>query len=60
MGFFQSSERLDKVEIAFRKYDTNKDGYLSREEFHEVIQLDQEQEVLLNWPAFICFYGSVS
>ncbi len=27
---------MDKVELAFRKFDTNKDGYLSRDEFDQV------------------------
>ncbi len=28
--------RMDRVEMAFRKFDLNKDGFLSREEFDAV------------------------
>jgi len=30
---------VDKVELAFRKFDTNKDGFLSRDEF-DLVRLD--------------------
>ena len=29
-------KQIDKVELAFRKFDTNRDGFLSRDEFDEV------------------------
>ena len=30
---------MDRVELAFRKFDTNNDGYLSRDEFDVVKKL---------------------
>ncbi len=36
--FFQSEAKMDKVELAFRKFDTNKDGFLSRDEFDQVCE----------------------
>ena len=32
----QSGEKLDKIELAFRKFDKNQDGFLSKEEFGTV------------------------
>ena len=32
----QSGEKLDKIELAFRKFDKNQDGFLSKEEFDVV------------------------
>ena len=35
--FFQfDPTKMDRVELAFRKFDLNQDGYLSREEFDQV------------------------
>ena len=34
--FLQSGEKLDKIELAFRKFDKNQDGFLSKEEFDVV------------------------
>ena len=35
--FFQfDPAKMDRVELAFRKFDLNQDGYLSREEFDQV------------------------
>ena len=37
MLFFQfDPTKMDRVELAFRKFDLNQDGYLSREEFDQV------------------------
>ena len=30
------TSNMDQIEMAFRKFDVNRDGYLSREEFDEV------------------------
>jgi len=40
----QDSDKMDKVEFAFRKYDSDGDGFLSWEEFQQLVKnLDQEQ-----------------
>jgi len=33
MSKSKSGEKLDKIELAFRKFDKNQDGFLSKEEF---------------------------
>ena len=35
--FFQlDPSKMDRIELAFRKFDLNHDGYLSRDEFDQV------------------------
>uniref|UniRef100_A0A0K2UMY9 EF-hand domain-containing protein n=2 Tax=Lepeophtheirus salmonis TaxID=72036 RepID=A0A0K2UMY9_LEPSM len=35
---------MDKVEYAFRKYDRNKDGFLCREEFDEMMKTVEKEQ----------------
>ena len=39
----QSGEKLDKIELAFRKFDKNQDGFLSKEEFDVVSFMTRPQ-----------------
>ncbi|XP_040580016.1 calcineurin subunit B type 1 [Lepeophtheirus salmonis] len=39
-----SNEKMDKVEYAFRKYDRNKDGFLCREEFDEMMKTVEKEQ----------------
>ena len=47
--FLQSGEKLDKIELAFRKFDKNQDGFLSKEEFDVV-------SFILNKGRLQCYY----
>ena len=41
LSLFQlDPSKMDRVELAFRKFDTNNDGYLSRDEFDVVMYKD--------------------
>ncbi|XP_040579942.1 uncharacterized protein [Lepeophtheirus salmonis] len=41
----ETASKMDKVEYAFRKFDLNKDGFLSREEFELMMKNVEKSEV---------------
>ena len=56
-----NADRSSKTEMAFKLFDMNKDGFITREEFKKVVLYEtgnfDDNKLLFGWSSILVLYG---